>query len=116
MSSWNISKIRRQVINLAKELRDEYKPLHGSDWWKYAMRQAWKVIKLKWRLFISELVKFVFIKKDGSKRVANGTMKSKLVQPRIKGTSNRKRSADTIIYFDIDKGAFRSFKASKLVI
>lgn len=66
-------------------------------------------------LLKNNVVTFVYTKKDGSKRVATGTLKNDvLVNVEIKHT-NRKANPSVQTYFDIEKNAFRSFTKSSLV-
>lgn len=80
-----------------------------------ATRTALLNIELKARM--SEgAVKFVFRKKDGSLRTAIGTNKSTIVPNfyQFKGSA-RPEPVDTYRYFDLEKGAFRSFTKANLV-
>ena len=60
-------------------------------------------------------VKFQYIKKDGSVREANGTLKSDVVKANLRGGASTVKDAGYTSYFDIDKQAFRCFAESKLV-
>ena len=64
------------------------------------------------------VVEFTFMKKNGTERVAHGTLNfNKIVElggnlPNGNGTP---KDSDTIAYFDTDKNAWRSFKEDFLI-
>lgn len=78
-------------------------------------------------------VEFVYVKMDGSERRARGTMnpailrehgiptpEEKDAEAQVKkgvDVTKRKRAmpADSVLYFDLDKDSFRSFKKDSLV-
>ena len=94
------------------------------------MRQAWQMVKLNgfmmaeglrvaWYNFklrakmAQGIVKFYFVKIDGSKREAYGTL-NPAKMPEIKGTE--RRTNPTIqTYYDTEKQAFRCYKLANLV-
>lgn len=61
-------------------------------------------------------VRFVFTKKDGSERVARGTLNLNIVpsESHPKG-EGRPSPEDMVKYFDLDKQAWRSFRWSQFV-
>ena len=61
------------------------------------------------------IVNFEFIKKDGTTRQAKGTLLTEyLPAPKTDGTS-RKPSDNVLVYFDLDKNAFRSLVKESFV-
>lgn len=58
-------------------------------------------------------VRFRFKKVDGTIREAHGTMKADVI-PEIKGTG-RPLPFGLQLFFDLDKGSFRSFKKENLI-
>ena len=74
--------------------------------------KAWKCVKLKAILSKGE-VSFSFEKADGTERRATGTTHASYL-PASKGTG-RKTPAHQIIYFDVLKNGFRSFKAQNII-
>lgn len=76
-----------------------------------ALKTAWRNFKLK-AAMQSRIVKFYFVKVDGSIREAYGTLKSSLL-PETKG--NRRESATTQTYYDTEKQEWRCFKIANLV-
>lgn len=75
-----------------------------------ALKCAWANIKLRARL-AKGIVKFYFVKVDGSLREAYGTLASNLT-PSV--TSNRKGNDTTQTYYDTEKQAWRCFKKANL--
>lgn len=75
-----------------------------------ALKVAWLNFKLKAALK-KGIVKFYFIKVDGSIREAFGTLKSSLVPPT---QGNRRECPTTQTYYDTEKQAWRSFKIANL--
>lgn len=77
-----------------------------------AMRQSWKVLKLKAALKRG-IVKFYYQKMSGEIRCAWGTLKEGLT-PETKGTECKKNES-LITYYDSEKQAFRSLKMANLI-
>lgn len=71
-----------------------------------AMRIAWMNIKLRAKMLTGS-VKFSYLKKDGTIRVAVGTLASNML-PEIKGTGSATVKSNQC-YFDTEKQSFRSF-------
>lgn len=59
-------------------------------------------------------VTFSYQKEDGSTRHATGTLNAELFQYESKGTG-KAGSPAVIKYFDLEAGAFRSFRAERLL-
>lgn len=114
---------RQAVIEKAKSLKEEFKPLFGSRWWQAAMIAAWKyvkdqiakVIKLLKQLRALEEVSFSYYNAKGEVRKAKGTLKRALIENRIKGTSTRRKNPLQIRYLDLERDAFRSFNILRLI-
>lgn len=75
------------------------------------LKRAWKLFFLAKRMRAEEAVRFTFRKVDGSIREAIGTLKE--VASLIKGTGTDTPS--TFKYYDVEKGAFRSFRITSLI-
>jgi len=63
---------------------------------------------------------FSFVKKDGTTRVCKGTTNAEIISSYVKENkedSQSKRSvpSDMIIFFDMDKLAFRSLRENQLI-
>lgn len=70
----------------------------------------------KLRAFMREgEVKFTFMKKDGSKRKARGTLKKSLIPDKFVGDDRRKPSDLVFNYFDLDKEDWRCFRKENFV-
>lgn len=62
------------------------------------------------------IVEFKFTKKDGTERVARGTLQSELV-PEYEAKTDRTptKNYGAMTYYDLEKNAFRSFKIVNLI-
>ena len=58
----------------------------------------------------SRIVEFYYMKKDGSKRQAFGTLQPEVIVPLISNAPERKPNPDLVTYYDTEAQAFRSFK------
>ena len=78
------------------------------------LKKAWMLYRLA-KEMRERVVKFYYMKADGTLRSAVGTLKNLPAGV----TNGRKRitkpSYKTLTYFDVDKGAFRSFKTENLM-
>ena len=83
----------------------------------YSMSEALKVAWANFRLKLamkSRIVKFYFIKVDGSTREAFGTLAQGLI-PAIAGTDTRKPNDTIQTYYDTEKQAWRCYKKANLL-
>lgn len=78
-----------------------------------ALRIAWANFKLKLAMK-SRIVKFYFIKVDGSTREAFGTLAQGMI-PAIAGTDTRKPNDTIQTYYDTEKQAWRCYKRANLL-
>lgn len=76
-----------------------------------AMKTAWLNIKLK-ALMAVRIVKFYFMKVDGTIREAYGTLKNDLLPATGDG---RKPNATVQVYYDTEKQEWRCFKRANLM-
>ncbi len=77
-----------------------------------AMKHMWQVYKLK-RCMTKGVVKFIYMKIDGTIRTAWGTLSEKYIPH---GENNGRKSNDTVTtYWDTEKGAFRCFKTANFI-
>lgn len=58
---------------------------------------------------------FVFRKKDGSLREAWGTTQRNIASAKVNGRGVDRETYNTTAYFDVEKGAWRSFRWETLV-
>ncbi len=77
-----------------------------------AMKQSWAISKLR-NAMKKGIVKFLYIKLDGTTRTAWGTLSENLMGE-TKGTG-RKPNETLVTYWDTEKEAFRSFKVANFV-
>ena len=77
-----------------------------------ALKCAWVNFKLR-KAMTSRIVRFYFLKVDGSIREAFGTLASNIV-PETKGT-DRKPNETIQTYFDTEKDEWRCFKRANLI-
>ncbi|MCE7925034.1 MAG: DUF2693 domain-containing protein [Haliscomenobacteraceae bacterium CHB4] len=81
--------------------------------WGQCQAQAWQVVHLRTALR-SGAARFTFQKQNGEVREAYGTLNPDLFQYEYKG-SDRIESPTAIKYFDLDKNAWRSFRAERIL-
>lgn len=78
-----------------------------------ALKVAWRNIKVRTRMR-EGIVKFYFVKIDGTVREAYGTLCERLIPAHSDGQGRKKN--DTVqVYWDTEREAFRSFKKANLV-
>ena len=61
------------------------------------------------------IVNFEFIKKDGSVRSAKGTLLAEHLPPQKENATPHKQNENVVVYFDMEKKAFRSFVKESFV-
>lgn len=70
--------------------------------------------QLKKKLHSGRIVKFAYMKKDGSIRIAFGTTNSDFIADKVFGGESREHFSTTA-YFDLEKGGWRSFRWENLI-
>ena len=100
---------RSEVLTLAHQIRRQNQFLS----WGQCQAQAWQVVRLRAALRAGA-VHFVFQKQDGEVREAFGTLHPDFFQYEYKG-SDRAENPTAIKYFDLDKNAWRSFRAERIL-
>lgn len=78
-----------------------------------ALKLAWVNLRLKNEME-SRIVRFRFVRVDGLVREASGTLDKRLL-PAPKGTDTRAKSDAVQVYYDIERGGFRSFRKVNLL-
>lgn len=58
---------------------------------------------------------FIFRKKDGTLREAWGTTQRNIASAKVNGRGTDRKAFNTTAYFDVEKGAWRSFRWETLV-
>ena len=80
--------------------------------WADCMRYAWMLVRFR-QMLQNGFVTFSFIKKDGTHRIATGTLYPHLIpvdkMPKSSG-DERTPNFSVINYFDLDKQDWRSFR------
>ena len=61
------------------------------------------------------IVEFYFIKKDGTKRQAFGTLQPEIIKPLVNSASNREPNPELVTYYDTVAQNFRSFRKENFV-
>lgn len=82
--------------------------------WKFCMLKAWELYRLAKRMK-KGVVKFAYEKKDGSIRLAMGTLQNLPSGAVLNGKRMTKPSFKTFAYFDTVKSEYRCFKIENLV-
>ena len=70
---------------------------------------------MKKRMMRGECVRFAYMKKDGSVRIAVGTLQSQAVEANTKGNGIPKRFFGMFVYLDLEKMAWRGFKEERFI-
>lgn len=70
---------------------------------------------MKKRMMRGECIRFAYLKKDGSVRVAVGTLQPHAVEANVKGTGIPKRFYGMFAYLDLEKMAWRGFKEERFI-
>ena len=76
--------------------------------------QVAKLSELKARMR-EGVVKFAYLKKDKSVRVAYGTLMPQLMRDKVLGTGLCGDARKVCTYFDVERGQFRCFQLQSLV-
>ena len=70
---------------------------------------------LKKRMMRGEVCRFAYMKKDGSIRIAVGTLQKQAVQANIEGTGIPKKYFGMFAYLDLEKMSWRGFKEENFI-
>lgn len=70
---------------------------------------------MKKRMMRGEVVRFAYLKKDGSVRVAVGTLQPQAVKANVVGTGIPKRFYGMFAYLDLEKMAWRGFLEERFI-
>lgn len=80
-----------------------------------ATSKAVELETMKKRMMRGEVVRFAYMKKDGSVRIAVGTLQPQAVQANIVGTGIPKRFYGMFVYLDLERMAWRGFLQNRFV-
>ena len=70
---------------------------------------------MKKRMMRGEVVRFAYMKKDGSVRVAVGTLQPQAVKANVVGTGIPKKFYGMFAYLDLEKMAWRGFLEERFI-
>lgn len=70
---------------------------------------------MKKRMMRGECVRFAYMKKDGSVRIAVGTLQAQAVEANTVGTGVPKRFYGMFAYLDLEKMSWRGFKEERFI-
>lgn len=70
---------------------------------------------MKKRMMRGEVVRFAYMKKDGTVRTAVGTLQPQAVAANVKGTGIPKRFFGMFAYLDLEKMDWRGFKEERFI-
>lgn len=96
--------IRAHVITV----RTQARPIDGVS-------KAILVRQLKEKLRSGKIVKFAYLKKDGSIRIAFGTTHPDFIADKVQGWGESREDYATTAYFDLECCGWRSFRWENLV-
>ena len=88
--------------------------MNGSDTIT-AISKAAELETMKKRMMRGEVVRFAYMKLDGSVRVAVGTLQPQAVAANVKGTGIPKKFYGMFVYLDLEKMAWRGFLENRFV-
>ena len=77
--------------------------------------KALLIEQLKKKLRSGQIVKFAYLKSNGDIRVAYGTTNVDFVKDKIRGWGESRENYATTAYYDLEKGAWRSFRWENLI-
>ena len=97
--------VRYAVKNLVK---------NNSDYMT-ATSKAVELETMKKRMMRGEVVRFAYMKKDGSVRIAVGTLQPQAVQANVVGTGIPKKYFGMYAYLDLERMAWRGFLEERFI-
>lgn len=77
--------------------------------------KALLIEQLKKKLRSGQIVKFAYLKTDGSIRIAFGTTNPNFVADKVCGWGTSREEFATTAYFDLERGGWRSFRWENLI-
>lgn len=83
-----------------------------SATWQKSLKRAWSVVKATLAMTKGK-VEFCYLKMDGSLRNAVGTLRNIPITP--KGQKGNKSPHALVCYWDLECGAFRSFRVENFL-
>lgn len=80
-----------------------------------ATSKAIELETMKKRMMRGEVVRFAYMKLDGSVRIAVGTLQEHAVKANVEGTGIPKRFLGMFAYLDLERMDWRGFKEERFV-
>ena len=80
-----------------------------------ATSKAIELETMKKRMMRGEVVRFAYMKLDGSVRIAVGTLQPQAVQANVVGTGIPKKYYGMFVYLDLERMNWRGFKEERFV-
>ena len=80
-----------------------------------AISKAAELETMKKRMMRGEVVRFAYMKLDGSVRIAVGTLQPQAVKANVTGTGIPKRFYGMFAYLDLEKMNWRGFKENRFI-
>ncbi len=80
-----------------------------------SVSKAIELETMKKRMMRGEVVRFAYMKKDGSVRIAVGTLQPQAVQANVVGTGIPKKYYGMYVYLDLERMAWRGFLENRFV-
>jgi len=80
-----------------------------------ALSKALLIEQLKKKLRSGQIVKFAYLKRNGEIRVAFGTTRPDFIQDKVCGCGESRENFATTAYYDLEQGAWRSFRWENLI-
>jgi len=77
--------------------------------------KALLIEQLKTKLRSGQIVKFAYLKRNGEIRVAYGTTASDFIADKVSGWGESRENVATTAYYDLEQGAWRSFRWENLI-
>lgn len=99
--------MKKRLFNIAWSIVDQFESF------SQALAYAWKVVRFHYALCTNAVVRFAYFKvEDGTIREAVGTLVN-VPNPKL---GDRRDSNPVMRYFDLEQGAYRSFRITHLII
>ena len=80
-----------------------------------AVSKGMQLETMKKRMMRGECVRFAYLKKDGSIRIAVGTLQANAVQSNTAGSGLPKRYYGMFAYLDLEKMSWRGFREENFI-
>lgn len=103
------------LLNNDTAVRAEVIAIRTSSRMVDGISKAILIEQLKKKLRSGQIVKFAYLKTDGSIRIAFGTTNTDFVADKVCGLGESRENYFTTAYYDLEKAAWRSFRWENLI-